>query len=221
MGAVSAVKPQYGPTLVQILARRSLAVRIAAAIGAALLLAGVVVLALITRPDETQVLIRKPTTFNFVYGPQFKRVAQRNSIVALRNERDGLFLDSYVIRDLELPPYRGAVGGMLPLYSNGYLGKLRTRYPSFRFVGEARARINNGIGYQLTFTSKIGTRTLYGRHLLLVEDLPDGHRRGVIIELESTPKAGTPNALAIGTAGALKAPLRSFRFGEDREGGTS
>jgi hypothetical protein len=221
MGAVSAVKRQYGPTLVQILAARPLPVRVAAAAGAALLLTAVVVVALLSRADETEILIRNPTTFNLVYGPQFKRVSEPNAILALRHERDGLFLDSYVIRDLELPPYRGAVGGMLPLYSNGYLPKLRARYPDFRFVGEARARINNGIGYQLTFTSKLGERTLYGRHLLLVEDLPDGHRRGVIIELESTPKAGTPNAVAIGTAGALKAPLRSFRFGEDREGGTS
>jgi hypothetical protein len=221
MPTVSAVKPQYGPTLVQILASRPLPVRIVAAVAATLLFAAVVVVALTTRADETEVLIRKPTTFNFVYGPQFKRVSEPSSIIALRNVRDGLFLDSYVIRDLQLPPYRGAVGGMLPLYSNGYLAKLRARYPGFRFVGEARARINNGIGYQLTFTSKLGKRTLYGRHLLLVEDLPDGHRRGVIIELESTPAAGTPNALAIGTAGALKAPLRSFRFGADREGGTS
>lgn len=221
MGAMAALKPQYGPTLVQILAPRPLPVRIAAGAAAALLLAAVVAVALLTRPDETQVLIRHPTTFNFVYGPQFERVQQRNAIIALRHERDGLFLDSYVIRDLQLPPYRGAVGGMLPLYSNGYLSELRRRYPGFRFVGEGRTRINNGIGYQLTFTSKLGERTLYGRHLLLVEDLPDGHRRGVIMELESTPKAGTPNAVAIGTAGALKAPLRSFRFGESREGGTS
>jgi len=221
MGAVSAVKPQYGPTLVQILARRPLRVRIAAAVAVALLLGAILAVALIARADETEVLIREPTTFNFVYGPQLERVSERNSIIALRHEADGLFLDSFVIRDLELPPYRGAVGGMLPLYSNGYLPKLRARYPGFRFVGEGRARTNNGIGYQLTFTAKLGKRTLYGRHLLLVEDLPDGHRRGVIIELESTPKAGTPNANAIGTAGALKAPLRSFRFGEDREGGTS
>jgi hypothetical protein len=221
MGAVSAVKPQYGPTLVQILASRPLPVRIAAAVAAALLLATVVGVALFARARETAVLIRSPTTFNFVYGSQFERVPERNSIIALRHEADGLFLDSYVIRDLELPPYRGAVGGMLPLYSNGYLPKLRARYPGYRFVGEGRTRVNNGIGYQLTFTAKLGKRTLYGRHLLLVEDLPDGHRRGVVIELESTPKAGTPNAMAIGTAGALKAPLRSFRFGEDREGGTS
>jgi hypothetical protein len=132
-----------------------------------------------------------------------------------------VFLDSYVLRDLRLPPYRGVAGGMLPVYANGYIEKLRRRYRGFEFVGEGRTRVNNGIGYEVTFRSKLGTRTLYGRHLLLVEEQPDGLRHGLIIELASTAAAGTPNADEIGNHGALKAALRSFRFGEDRTGGTS
>ena len=110
---------------------------------------------------------------------------------------------------------------MLPVYANGYIEKLRRRYRGFEFVGEGRTRVNNGIGYEVTFRSKLGTRTLYGRHLLLVEEQPDGLRHGLIIELASTAAAGTPNADEIGNHGALKAALRSFRFGEDRTGGTS
>src|SRR5689334_18610002 len=72
---VSAVKPQYGPTLVQLLAPRPLAVRIAAGIGAALLVVAVVLIALSTRPDVTYVLEHEPVTFNFGYGPQFERVS--------------------------------------------------------------------------------------------------------------------------------------------------
>lgn len=218
---MSAVKPQYGPTLVQMLAPRSLAVRVGAAALAALLVAAVVLIALSTRPDETSVLMRNPVTFNFVYGPQFEPVAPAGSLVALEHERGGLFLDSYVIRLLALPPYRGVVSGTLPIYANGYIERLRGRYHGLQLVGEGRARINNGIGYQVTFRAERGRRTLYGRHLLLVEEEPDGQRRGVVIELESTPAAGTPNADGIGNGGALKTPLRSFRFGEDREGGTA
>lgn len=218
---MSAVKPQYGPSLVQMLAPRPLVVRTAAAALAALLVAAVVIVALRSRADETFVLEHQPVTYNLVYGPQFERVQRPGALLALRNTRDGLFLDSYVLRDLSLPPYRGAVGGMLPLYANGYVDKLRRRYRGFQFVGEGRTRINNGIGYQVTFRSKLGARTLYGRHLLLVEDQPDGLRRGVIVELESTAAAGTPNADEIGNHGALKSPLRSFRFGADRKGGTS
>ncbi|MGI9098970.1 MAG: hypothetical protein ACR2H2_10870 [Solirubrobacteraceae bacterium] len=218
---MSAVKPQYGPTLVEMLAPRSLAVRAGAAMLAALLVAAVVVIGLSARPDETFVLEHKPVTFNFVYGPQLERVPLAGSLVALEHERGGLFLDSYVVRSLALPPYRGAVGGMLPVYANGYIDRLRRRYDGFEFVGEGRARINNGIGYEVTFRSKRGRRTIYGRHLLLVEEVPDGQRRGVTVELESTPAAGTPNADEIGNHGVLKTPLRSLRFGADRKGGSS
>jgi hypothetical protein len=218
---MSAVKPQYGPTLVQMLAPRSLAVRAAAVALAALLVAAVVVIVAATRSDDTFVLERRPVTFNLVHGPELHRVALPGSLVALEHDRAGLFLDSYVIRPLTLPPYRGAAGGMLPIYANGYLERLRHRYRGFEFVGEGRSRINNGIGYQVTFRARRGGRTLYGRHVLLVEEVPDGRRRGVVIELESTAAAGTPNAEEIGNHGALKTALRSFRFGEDRTGGTS
>jgi hypothetical protein len=218
---VSAVKPQYGPTLVQLLAPRPLAVRIAAGIGAAVLLVAVVLIALSTRPDVTYVLEHEPVTFNFGYGPQFERVSKAGTVVALSHVRNGLFLDSYVVRPLALPPYRGAAGGMLPVYADRYIERLRHRYSGFQFVSEGRTRVNNGIGYEVTFRAKRGGRTIYGRHLLLVEDNPDGLRRGVTIELTSTAAAGTPNADEIGNHGALKQALRSFRFGSDRKGGTS
>ncbi len=216
-----AIKAEYGPTLPQLLAPRPLAVRIAAALLVVALLATAVVVALTSRPDETAVLVRQPVTFNLVYGPQWERIDRPGALVALRHEKDGLFLDSYTLRRLDLPPYRGAVGGTLPVYAAGYIRALPKRYPGFQFVGEGRARINNAIGYAVTFRAVRGTRRLYERHYLLVADRPDGLRRGVVLEIESTTSAGTPNAAEIGNHGALKVPLRSFRFGEDRKGGTS
>lgn len=215
------IKAEYGPTLPQLLRTRSLPVRIAATVLALVLLAGAVAIAIASRPDETAVLVRKPLTFNFIYGGEFERVDRPGAIVALRHEEGGLFLDSFAIGDLMLAPYRGAAGGMLPIYANGYVRTIRGRYRGFELVGEGRARINNAIGYQVTFLARSGARRLYGRHLLLVEEEPDGLRHGVVIELLSTPAAGTPNADSIGNHGALKAPLRSFRFGEDRDGGTA
>jgi len=216
------MKAEYGPTLPQLLAARSLAVRIAAAALAVLIVGGAAFVAITSGGDETPVLVRKPITFNLVYGGQWDRVERPGTLVALRNTGDGgLFLDSYAIRDLRLPAYRGVAGGMLPIYANGYLRDVRTRYKDFEFVSEGRARINNAIGYEVTFRARSGTRRLYGRHYLLVEERPDGLRHGVVIELESTPAAGTPSAVDIGNHGALKTPLRSFRFGEDREGARS
>ena len=221
MRRVPVIKAEYGPTLAQLLAPRSLAVRVAAiAIAIAILLAAVVI-ALTSRADETELLVRGPVTFNLVHGPQWDRVDRAGALVALRNTGSGLFLDSYTIRDLQLPAYRGVAGGMLPVYAVGYARRIRERYTDFEQVAEGRARINNAIGYEITFRARLGERRLYGRHYLLVEEEPDGLRRGVVMELESTPAAGTPSAVDIGNHGALKTPLRSFRFGEDREGGTA
>ena len=216
------MKAGYGPTLPQLLAPRHLALRVAAVTAAVAIVGAAIAIALSSRTAETAVLIRKPVTLNLIYGTQWERVAQPGTLVALRHESaGGLFLDAYAIRDLTLPPYRGAAGGMLPAYAEGYLRRLERRYPRFELVGEGRARVNNAIGYAVTFRTRSGGRRLYGRHYLLVEEEPEGRRRGVVMELESTPAAGTPNADEIGNHGALKTPLRSFRFGEDRTGGTA
>jgi hypothetical protein len=221
MTAVSAVQPQYGPTLLQLLAPRSLRVRLAAGAFAVLLVLAAIVIGLRSVPDEQVFLLRKPITFNFAYGPKLHRVQESGTLVALRRPKHGKFLESYVIRDLRLPPYEGAVGGMMPLYAFDYMRKLRERYPGYEFVTEGRTRINNGVGYNISFRARRDGHTLYVRHLLLVPELPDGQRHGVVLELETTFAAGTPNIDAVGNVGALKQALRSFRFGEDRKGGTS
>lgn len=216
------IKPEYGPTLLALLAPRHLAVRMAAAVVAIAILVAAVVIALTSRPEENAVVIRQPVTLNLVYGPQWTPVDRAGTLVALRHESPkGLFLDSYAIRELTLPPYRGSASGTLPVYADRYLRTLSRRYPEFELVGEGRARINNAVGYALTFRARTGTRRLYARHYLLVEEEPEGQRQGVVLEIESTPSAGTPNADGIGDHGALKTPLRSFRFGEDRKGGTA
>ncbi len=220
MSAVSVVKAQYGPTLPQIVARLPRPARVVVVAFVALLVVGALAIVALTRPDETQVIVRDGETFNLVHGPQLQRVEQAGALLALRRERNGLFLDSYVVRDLRLAPYRGAVGGMLPVYAFDYMRELRKRYGAYQLALEGRTRTNNGIGYQIVLRAKRGGRTLYVRHLLLVPDEPEGARRGVIIELESTPAAGTPNALGTGNAGPMKQAYRSFRFGTSREGGT-
>ncbi|MDX6689045.1 MAG: hypothetical protein QOG15_502 [Solirubrobacteraceae bacterium] len=221
MTAVSVVQPQYGPTLLQLLAPRPLRVRVAAGVFALLLVLAAIVIGIRSVPDEQVVLLHKPITFNFAYGPKLHRVQEAGTLVALRRPKRGPFLESYVIRDLHLPPYQGAVGGMLPLYAYGYMQKLQKRYQHYEFVTEGRTRINNGVGYNISFRARRNGHTLYVRHLLLVPELPDGQRHGVVLELETTFAAGTPNIDAVGNVGALKQALRSFRFGEDRKGGTS
>ena len=189
MRSVTVVKAQYGPTLPQLVRRLSRVSQIAVIALAIALFAGIVLVAVAARPEETHTIVRGPATFNVSYGPQLERVSRPGAVFALRRERNGLFLDSYVVRSLVLPPYRGAAGGMLPVYAVHYLDRLRKRYGAFELAADGRTRINNAIGYGLVLRARRDGRTLYVRHLLLVPEAPEGTRRGVVVELESTPAA--------------------------------
>src|SRR3954447_10189644 len=125
MQPVTVVKPGFGPTLPQLVSGLPRPARLAVVALAALLALGATILVAMLRPDETNVIVRGPVTFNLTYGSQLQRVDRPGALFALRRERNGLFLDSYVVRPLDLPPYPGAVGGMLPAYAVHELAELR------------------------------------------------------------------------------------------------
>lgn len=222
------VKPEYRPTLAELLrplprwARWGIVVLLLLP-----LLAGLWLVTGGSREDETHVVVREPVAFNLAYGPRLTRVEDQSAALMLEQRRDDLFIQSFTVRPLTLPPYRGTPAGALPMYASGYQQQLERTFPDYEFVREGRTRINENPGYEIVFRAKLDGRTLYGRHILLVpgvdedEDLAlDAQREGVILELVATPISGTPNAESTGNVGALKKPLRSFRFGVERSGGT-
>lgn len=223
------VKPEYGPTLAQLLRGRPRWLRFAV-VGLLLLpvLAAAWLLTDGARQDETHVVVREPVAFNFVHGPRLEPVDDDRLTLLLEQRRGDLFISSFGVRPLELPAYEGAPAGALPIAASAYEAELVERYDDFQLVREGRTRINEHPGYEVVFRAKLGERTLYGRHILLVPDadedgdfLQDPVREGVVLELTATPASGTPNPERTGSVGALKQPLRSFRFGTERSGGTA
>lgn len=225
----SVVKPAYRPTLGELLRPRPRWVRWTVV---ALLLVPVVVAAWLltggSRTPETHVVVREPVAFNLAYGPRLQRVEDQSAALRLEQRRGDLFVQSFAVKPLELPAYRGTPAGALPLYATRYQQQLARQFTQFELVREGRTRVNQNPGYELVFRAKIDGRTLYGRHILLVpavdEDenlVLDPAREGVTLELSATPISGTPNAESTGTVGALKLPLRTFRFGTERSGGAA
>ncbi len=214
------VRPDAGPTLPELLRPLPRAVRAAVWAGLA---AVVVVVAWVAlggaAPEEEEIVVRGERTFNLAHGGAFREVRAPGALLALERTRpsDGLFLDGLTVRPLTLPPYRGAASGTLPLVAGERLAALR-RLPGFTPGNpvEGRARVNAAPGYALVYSFRRGGRTIYARDVLLVPETP-GERRGVLLELRTTPAAGTPNAGRVGATGALRLPLRSFRFGTERE----
>jgi len=214
------VKPGFGPSAPELLGRLPRW----AQVGLALLAAALVALAawwmIAGRGDGEQfTVVAGPVPSTLAWGEEFERVAQEGALLALEHRRrDGLFLSSFTVRPLLLPPYRGQSSGILPLLATFHIDDLRDRHPDFRLVEEGKARLNGIPGYQAVFRAKrrgpAGERTIYGRDVMLVPDVP-GARRGVLLQLRATPASATPNPRGIGSYGPLRTPYRSFRLGTD------
>lgn len=191
-------------------------------IGLAVLVAAILIALLAARlapGDSPEVFVhRADPEFNFAYGDRLALVppAGEDELVALRQRRGTLFVQSFVVRGLELPAHEpGTVGGVMPIVADLQLDDLRRRFEDFELVAEGKARINEVSGYELIFRARMGERRLYGRVILLPEPVP-GSRNAVALELLGTPVSGISDPRDVGGNAVLKLPLRSFRFGTER-----
>lgn len=216
------VKDEYGPTLPELLrgvprwARWAAwgAIALIAAIGIWLGTGG-------AAAPETHAVVRGERTFNLAWDPsRLQRIQQPGALFALEGHRGDLFLDGFTVRSVTLPAYRGTSGGVLAVLAATRLRELRATAPGFVASNppDGRTRVNDSTGYQITWRERRGGRTIYARDIWLVAPEP-GSREALLVELRTTPAAGTPNADRTGGTGALKQPLRSLRFGTERVGG--
>jgi hypothetical protein len=220
LGAVSdtTVRPEFGPTLPDLVARRT--GRPLARVQA-WMLAGLALLAVlgfvahrVLSEDITHFVQREPLAFNFLYPETLhQQQDKQGGYVRLTNRDDTA---SFTVRPLKLPPYDGEVSGFLPAYATAYVKQLEQRFPGFEFVEEGKARINEVPGYTVWFRQRRpGKTTRYGRFTLLPE-LKPGAREGVVLELLQDRSRRIANAQAVATVGVLKQPYRSFRYGTER-----
>jgi hypothetical protein len=212
---VSVVRPEYGPTLPELLGPRLRAlpvpVRVALAVTAAVVVA-VLLWALVGRGagGERGVVVREPLALNFIYQPPFTKLAPRpGELAAVGNGPQ-----RFSVSRLMLPPYRGDASGTLPIYASGLAAAMARRYPDFAVRQEGRANINRIQGYELVFQTRIRGRLTYGRRILLLPTTTA--REGVDLLLLAPRSAAIPRADAIGRNGGLKTALRSLRFGTER-----
>ena len=213
------VKPEYGPGLPAI-ARGLSRGRLLVAAAVLALVVTAVVAALSVREDvrtQSAVVPGPPLAFNLIWREgQLRRVAaQPGELLRLETPAGDRAPGSAVVRPLRLPPYRGEVGGALPIFATGLVEEMARRLPAFQPRAEGRTRINDLPGYQILFQTEVNGRKAYGKRVILLPDEP-GAREGAEVELLSTFSAATPTPGAVGTNGALKTPLRSFRFGTER-----
>jgi hypothetical protein len=215
---MSAVRPEFGPTLPELLGPRLRALPLVLRLGLAAL-AGFVVVAiffvLVLRGDgvdaKRTVVVRTPVAFNFVYRAPFQRLAPQGGELA----RVGSASQSFAVRDLQLPPYRGDAAGFLPLYAAQQESQMARQFPGFVWRSDGRANINQQQGFEIVFQfRRPGGRLTFGRRVLLLPTITA--REGADILITAQHSLAVVRADDVGHNGGLKTALRSFRFGTER-----
>jgi len=211
------IKPQYGPTLGRLLSPRWQAasaltrtIVIAACAGALALIVG----AVLTLENAT-FAHRGRVPFSFRYRSLYRVPADPGGYVKVQRHRvDGTLEDSFAVEPLTLPPYAGALSGELPVYAEGYIRGLASRYEAFVLRGEGKTRVNSVLAYNVLYSARVDGQTMWGRDVLLLPDRP-GAREGVDIVMLTSPTANAQvtSPLEVASAGVLLRPLKTFSFG--------
>jgi hypothetical protein len=209
------VAQAFRPTLREELAHRRPATRRAISAVLVLIVLGWLVWVLVPDNKGVHYVHRSAPVFNLRYADGFERLApQRGEILHIRRKVGGRELDAFSVTPLQLPPYRGDVNGLLPVYAERVLAELRAAYPGLRLVEEGKARVNLVAGYSILFRVGRGRDRMFGREVLLPEAKP-GARTGVRMALRTWKGSGVGMARQLGAHGALKTPYRSFRYGTE------
>jgi hypothetical protein len=207
------LKPQYGPTLGELLeprwrsaapATRALAI----AIGLTLLALAIGLVLTLLDASYSQ---GGRVPFSFKYRGLYRTAPDPGGYVKVARGSDGRLEDSYAVAPLRLAGYRGSVTGELPLFAAGYTRTLAKRLPGFKLEGEGKTRISSTLGgYDVLYSAIVDGRKMYGRDVML---LPPGGkaREGVVIELLSSQPASVSKPVA--SSGVLEKPLKTFAFG--------
>jgi hypothetical protein len=208
------LKPEYGPTLGELLAPRwHAASRLVQAIVVAVSV-GLLVLAVgaALTLENAHYSHGGAAPFSFSYRGLYRTAPAPGEYVQVRSPAHGPLRDSFAVGPLRLPPYATSLSAELPLYAASYIVGLGHRYAGFVLRGEGKTRVNTVPAYTIAYTAQIAGRTVYGRDVLLLPERP-GVRAGVHIVMLSSPSPKVTSPLLVGTAGVLERPLETFTFG--------
>jgi hypothetical protein len=215
---MSAVRPEFGPTLPELLGPRLRALPPVlrfglAALGGLVLVA--IFYALVLRGEgadaKRAVVVRTPIAFNFVYRAPFRKLAPQGGELA----RVGSRSQSFAVRELKLPAYRGDAAGFLPLYAVQQQAQMAREFPAFVWRSDGRANINQQQGFEIVFQyRRPGGPLTYGRRVLLLPSVTAREGADILVTAPRSP--AVVRADDVGHNGGLKTALRSFRFGTER-----
>jgi hypothetical protein len=215
---MSVVRPEFGPTLPELVGPRIRTWPRPARIALAALAALVVLLILyaLFKPQgatarKRAVIVRTPVAFNFVYRRPFAKEQPQGTETA----RVGSQTQTFAVSPLQLPPYQGDAAGFLPLYAAQQESAMARRFPGFVWRSDGRANINKQQGFEIVFQYRGDDgRLSYGRRIFLLPNVTSRSGADILVTAPRSP--AIVRADDVGHNGGLKTALRSFRFGTER-----
>lgn len=209
------VKPEFGPSLFEMLGPRA---RPVLAVAAVLVVAVLVWLGLGGgKASLPNAVVRKPVAFNLLYTSASRRAApEGRETFRLVSKPGNPAPYEFTVTPLRLPPYKGDVSGQLTFMSAGLIDRMRKTIPGFVWRGDGRVNVNQQPGYQIVYQAKVGGKTVYGKRILLVKGYDPPPREGLDITMQAARSGAIPSADAVGLNGPLKTSYRSLRFGTER-----
>ena len=217
MSRAPLLRPEFGPSLPELVSGRfALSRRLVGVIAAIALVVLLVVIKLVIDDGREQLTVHGKPSFNMLYEPgQLHRVTPHPGELARLEGHRGHVSAEVTVRHANLPPYSGdVIGGQLPLYTAQYAERLKTQLPDFALGQEGKARLNKAPGYQIAYTSGAPGNRSYWREVFLMPkaDEPD---QTVVLKMRQTfnGRAGRPGRALLK---ATKKAFRSFRFGTGR-----
>jgi hypothetical protein len=220
---MSVVRPEFGPTLPELLAPRvAVLPRAAQLCGALACVVAVLAVAFVllrgNDPPRTALVVREPVAFNLLVAPPLRRVApQGRETLRLETGPDIQAPQSFAVSPLRVRAYRGDVTAVVMGMSSGIITRMRETVPGFVWRGDGRVSYNRQPGYEISFQARLRGRTTYGRRVLLMPNPADGPpREGLDITILAARSDAVPSVASVGANGALKTAVRSLRFGTER-----
>ncbi len=215
------VKPEFEPTLPQLLGPRIDSLpRIVARAGALLALLAVAVIVVIALRSRDPVFsYHGQPAFSTSYSRAMTREPTPRGAIVLLEQHSSVGLEaSFEITPLRLPRYRGEISGLLPVLAINMIHRLMASDPTFKLQSHGRTRINFVPGYTFTYQRIINGMAYWGRYVLITPHLTHD-RQGLLISMLSDPtpvklaavKPVSPDSVA--TVGVLFDPLERLRFG--------
>jgi hypothetical protein len=214
---VPLLRPEFGPTLPELISGRFSVSRRAIAVGAviALIVAAVAIKVVIDGGREKLVVHGKPS-YNVLYDPSqlHKATPQGDEQMRLVGKRPHVSVEVSA-RPAKLPPFNGdVIGGQLPLYTAQYAGRLAQQLPGFQLGSEGKARLNQAPGYQISYTSGPPGNQTFWREVWVMPKA-DQPEQTVVVRMRQT-FSGRPGPRGQALLQATKKAFRSFRFGTGR-----